>query len=370
MDEILELSAGVIRTSRTMNDGRTIRYYDTKGQSRVVKDQRPEEEQPGIGELRLDPLLNEWVAMAAHRQGRIFLPPKELCPLCPTTSDLLTEIPENDFEVVVFDNRSPSLRPPEGDFALPDLVGSDTDEGVAAGKCEVICFTADHGGAFKSLSPQRVRTLLEAWRDRTRELSKEPYIEHIAPFENRGEEIGVTLAHPHGQIYAYSYLPSRVTRMLEVAKAHHKKTGRVLFDDVVARELRDGDRIIAKNEHWVAFTPYASRYPFEIHVAPLQPVADLAELQPAACDSFPSIAIEVMQRLDGVFGIDMAYIAAWHQAPVRQGRDVLRLHWQITSVRRAPGKLKYLAGSESAMGAFIMDMKPEQSAQQLKDVRL
>ena len=370
MDEILELTAGVIRTSRTMNDGRTIRYYDTSGQSRNVKDLRPAEEQPEIGELRLDPLVNEWVAMAAHRQGRIFLPPKELCPLCPTTGDLLTEIPENDFEVVVFDNRSPSLKPPSGDFALPDLVGSDTDEGVAAGKCEVVCFTADHGGAFKSLSPQRVRTLLEAWRDRTRELSQEPYIEHIAPFENRGEEIGVTLAHPHGQIYAYSYLPPRVTKMLEVAKAHHQKTGRVLFDDVLARELRDGDRVIAKNEHWVAFTPYASRYPFEIHVAPLQPVADLAQLAPAACDSFPSLAIEVMQRLDGVFGIDMAYIAAWHQAPVRQGRDLLRLHWQITSVRRAPGKLKYLAGSESAMGAFIMDMKPEQSAQQLKDVKL
>ena len=162
MDEIVELSAGVVRTSRTMNDGRTIRYYDTAGQNRTVPDQRPEEEQPGIGELRLDPLVNEWVAMAAHRQGRIFLPPKELCPLCPTTGELLTEIPENDFEVVVFDNRSPSLRPPEGDFALPDMVGSDTDEGAAAGKCEVICFTADHGGAFKSLSPQRVRTLLEA----------------------------------------------------------------------------------------------------------------------------------------------------------------------------------------------------------------
>jgi UDPglucose--hexose-1-phosphate uridylyltransferase len=370
MDEVLELSAGVVRTSRTMNDGRTIRYYDTAEQKRTVADQRPAEAQPGIGELRLDPLVNEWVVMAAHRQSRIFLPPKELCPLCPTTGDLLTEIPENDFEVVVFDNRSPSLRPPDGDFALPDMVGSDTDEGVAAGKCEVICFTADHGGSFKSLSPQRVRTLLEAWRDRTRELSQERFIEHIAPFENRGEEIGVTLAHPHGQIYAYSYLPARVIKMLAVAQAHHTKTGRVLFDDVVARELRDGVRIIAKNEHWVAFTPYASRYPFEIHVAPLQPVADLAELAPAACDSFPPIAIEVMQRLDGVFGIDMAYIAAWHQAPVREGRDLLRLHWQITSVRRAPGKLKYLAGSESAMGAFIMDMKPEQSAQQLKDVKL
>lgn len=370
MDEIVELSAGIVRTSRTMNDGRTIRYYDTAGQFRTAKDSRPSEEQPGIGELRLDPLVNEWVAMAAHRQGRIFLPPKELCPLCPTTGELQTEVPESDFEVVVFDNRSPSLRPPDGDFALPDLVGADTDEGVAAGKCEVICFTADHGGAFKSLSAQRVRTLLEAWIDRTRELSELPYIAHIAPFENRGEEIGVTLAHPHGQIYAYSYLPPRVAKMLEVARAHHAKTGRVLFDDVVARELRDEVRVITRNEHWLAYTPYASRYPFEIHIAPLQPVADLTELTPAARDSFPAIAIEIMQRLDGVFGVDMAYIAAWHQAPVRTGRDILRLHWQITSVRRAPGKLKYLAGSESAMGAFIMDMKPEQSAQQLKDVKL
>jgi UDPglucose--hexose-1-phosphate uridylyltransferase len=158
--------------------------------------------------------------------------------------------------------------------------------------------------------------------------------------------------------------------MLEVAKDHHDDTGRVLFDDVLARELRDGDRIIARNQHWVAFVPYAARYPFEIHVAPLSPVADLASLSTEQADAFPSISIEVMRRLDGVFGIAMAYIATWHQAPVREGREYLRLHWQITSVRRAPGKLKYLAGSESAMGAFIMDLKPEQSAGQLRDVKL
>ena len=120
----------------------------------------------------------------------------------------------------------------------------------------------------------------------------------------------------------------------------------------------------------MAYVPYAARYPFEIHVAPLQPVADLTELSQAQCDSYPAIALEVMKRLDGVFGISMAYIAAWHQAPVREGRDLLRLHWQITSVRRAPGKLKYLAGSESAMGAFIMDVTPEQSAAQLREVKL
>ncbi len=370
MAESKRLAAGILRNDRQMSDGRTIRYYDTANQSRNAPDLRPIEDQPPIGELRLDALVNEWVAMAAHRQGRIFLPPKELCPLCPTNGELLTEIPEADFEVVVFDNRSPSLRPPVGDWALPDQVGPDTDLGTAAGKCEVICFTANHGKSFKDLTPARVRVLLEAWIDRTEELSLEPFIEHIAPFENRGEEIGVTLSHPHGQIYAYSYLPPRVEKMLAVAHAYKQSTGKNLFDEILAREIRDHERIIVRNDHWIAYVPYASRYPFEIHLAPLNPVADLAGLTQADCDAFPAIALEVMNRLDGVFGIEMAYIAAWHQAPVRVGRDLLRLHWQITSVRRAPGKLKYLAGSESAMGAFIMDMRPEQSAAQLRDVKL
>ena len=370
MTESKRLLAGITRNNREMADGRTIRYYDSANQSRTASDRRPVEEQPAIGELRLDALVNEWVAMAAHRQGRIFLPPKELCPLCPTTGELLTEVPESDFEVVVFDNRSPSLRPPVGDWALPDRVGPDTDLGTAAGKCEVICFTADHGKSFKDLTPARVRILLEAWIDRTEELSLETYIEHIAPFENRGEEIGVTLSHPHGQIYAYSYLPPRVEKMLAAARVYKESTGKVLFDEILALEIRENERIIVRNQHWIAFVPYASRYPFEIHVAPLSPVADLAGLSEAARDAFPAIALEVMNRLDGVFGIEMAYIAAWHQAPVRVGRDLLRLHWQITSVRRAPGKLKYLAGSESAMGAFIMDMRPEQSAAQLRDVQL
>jgi UDPglucose--hexose-1-phosphate uridylyltransferase len=365
-----KLGAGVTRTDRPLADGRIIRYYDTHEQSRVAPDKREKSEQPGIGELRLDPLVNEWVAMASHRQSRVFLPPKELCPLCPSAGENLTEVPEKDFEVVVFDNKSPSLRPPIGDWALPDLAGPDTDTGSAAGKCEVICFTADHGQSFKDLSTERIRVLLEAWIDRTRDLSQEKYIQHITPFENRGEEVGVTLAHPHGQIYAYSYIPPKVARMLEVAKKHKERTGKVLFDEIVAREIRDEERIVTENKHWVAYVPYAARYSFEIHVAPKISVADLSELTPEVADSYPAIAKEVLQRLDGVFDIPMAYIAAWHQAPVREGRDVLRLHWQITSVRRAPGKLKYLAGSESSMGAFIMDLRPEQSAAQLREVKL
>jgi UDPglucose--hexose-1-phosphate uridylyltransferase len=303
--------------------------------------------------MRLDPLNNEWVVIAAHRQGRVFLPPKELNPLAPSKPGSLTEIPESDYEVVVFDNRSPSLAAPTSSFKVTDNPDFSSPAIASAGKCEVICFTSDYESSFKDLSHLQIRTVLEAWRDRTAELSELSYIEYIAAFENRGEEVGVTLNHPHGQIYAYSYLPPKTQRMLEVATAHKKKGG-----------------IVAENEHWVAYVPYASRYPFEIHLAPRRRVPDFLALDEAASDAFAPIAKEVLTRLDGVFGVKMPYIASWHQAPVRTGRDLLSLHWQIASVRRAPGKLKYLAGSESAFGAFMMDLKPEQSAAQLRDVAL
>lgn len=364
------LSAGVVRTDCTLSDGRTIRYYDTHNQTRTAIDQRPVADQPVIGEMRHDPLLNEWVTMAAHRQTRIFLPPQELNPLAPSRAGFLTEIPESDYEVVVFDNRSPSFRPPDRAFTITEAEDLFPNTLPAAGKCEVICYTSDYEASFKDLSHSHIRTILEAWRDRVSELSKEEYIQVIFPFENRGEEVGVTLNHPHGQIYAYPFITPRVEKMLDIARRYQEKTGRVLFDDVLAREIKDQVRIIAENQEWLAFVPYASRYPFEIHVTPKRPVADLAGLDEKQCALFAPIAKEVLTRLDGVFGIKMAYIASWHQAPVRVGRDILRLHWQITSVRRAPGKLKYLAGSESQMGAFIMDMKPEQSAAQLLAVKI
>ncbi|NDB50246.1 MAG: galactose-1-phosphate uridylyltransferase, partial [Actinobacteria bacterium] len=253
-----KLGAGVVRTDRFLMDGRTIRYYDTQGQSRDAVDQREVETQPQIGEMRLDALNNEWVVMAAHRQGRVFLPPKELNPLAPSRPGFLTEIPESDYEVVVFDNRSPSLRSPDGEINLPKEIGFDTPPVPAAGKCEVVCFTSNYEASFKDLSHRQIRTVLEAWRDRVAELSSLPYIEHIAPFENRGEEVGVTLSHPHGQIYAYPYLPPRTENMLEVAKKHRDKTGRVLLDDLVAREIKDEVRIVARSADWVAFVPYAA----------------------------------------------------------------------------------------------------------------
>ena len=370
------LPGGVVRTDMAMNDGRTIRYYDKvdkvdKGSNaRIADDKRPVEAPAGIGELRLDPLVNEWIAVASHRQHRSFLPPKELCPICPTTSDLLTEIPDSAFSVVVFDNKNPSLNAAPAGWVLPELNGPATATPAGVGKCEVVVFTDKHDSSLKELSEDQIALVVAAWRDRTKEISKLPNIVQIFPFENRGVEVGVTIPHPHGQIYAYSYLTPRTERMLAVAQAHKTKTGRVLMDDIVSREINDKVRIVAENAHWVAYVPFASRYPYEIHVAPKKRVPDFAELNDEQAAALPSITKEVLSRLDGVYGIPMPYMASWHQAPVALGRDLLGLHWQITCVRRTPDKLKYLAGSESGMGAFVMDMAPEQSAEQLKAVKL
>ncbi len=345
-----------------MFDGRQIFYYDRNSLSRSAVDSRPFEPRPLPGDMREDLLTGEWIAMAAHRQARAFLPPKEFCPLCPTKSDFGTEIADSSFEVVVFENRSPSFSAPS-DQLPPETI-------QALGRCEVVVFSDQHEGSFGSLDLPQMRTVLAAWIDRTREISQLPYVEQVFVFENRGEEVGVTLNHPHGQIYSYPFITPRTTKMLQVAQNHFDRTKIPLLTSIIRREISDEKRVIAQNEHWIAYVPFAARYPFEIHVAPKAFVPDLGELSEIVADAFPEVAKEVLLRLDGVFGIPMAYIAAWHQAPVRTGRNVLGLHWQITSIRRAPGKLKYLAGSEAAMGAFIMDLKPEQSAQQLRDVQL
>ena len=352
----------VKRTELSMFDGRQIFYFDRNPVERSAVDSRPFEPRPLPGDMRQDLLTGEWIAMAAHRQSRAFLPPKEFCPLCPTKTDFGTEIADSSFEVVVFENRSPSFSAPSTEL------GDDVIQ--ASGRCEVVVFSDQHEGSFGSLELAQMRTVMAAWIDRTREISKLDYVEQVFVFENRGEEVGVTLNHPHGQIYSYPFITPRTAKMLQVAKEHFELEKKPLLTSVIEREIKDEVRIIAENEHWIAYVPYAARYPYEIHVAPKKFVPDLAALSDEVADAFPVIAKEVLLRLDGVFGIQMAYIAAWHQAPVREGREILGLHWQITSIRRAPGKLKYLAGSESAMGAFIMDVKPEQSAQQLRDVQL
>src|SRR6476646_3260908 len=349
---------GIWKSSARLADGREIVYFDeAPGLGRdQIRDTRPlpprmPGPQPPHGRpewgIRWDALAGEWVVIAAARQDRTVLPPADQCPLDPSRPGHPTEIPASSYDVVVFENRFPSLAEP-------------------LGRCEVVCFTSDHSASFAALSPRRVRTVFEAWVDRTEALSALPETRQVYCFENRGEEIGVTLHHPHGQIYAFPFLAPRLAQMVAQARAY---PGENLFDDRVAAELRGGTRIVTRNEHWVAFVPEAARWPYEVRIFPLTRVPDLPVLDEAARDAFGPLYLDVLRRFDGLFGKPAPYIAAWYQAPVRdpEARDQFAAHLQVLSVRRAADKLKYLAGTESGMGVWINDIVPEEAALRLRE---
>lgn len=361
----------VVRTRRTLADGREITYFDVEpAPDRSAHDTRDLPAVATASEIRHDPLLDQWVVIASHRQGRTFLPPTDECPLCPTRDGHLTEVPEPSYQVVVFENRFPSLA------GVPDpLDGPSATDGAqrlvsrrpGVGRCEVVCFTSDHDGAFVSLSADRVRLVLEAWVDRTLALSTLDGVEQVFIFENRGTEIGVTLSHPHGQIYGYPFVPPRTSRVLGSASRHLATSGESLFDRIIRDELVAGVRIVGETPRWVAFVPEAARWPFEVHLYPKRRVPDLPALDEEERSELPALYLDVLGRFDALFGVSMPYIAAWQQAPVHEGRDLAHLSLQISSIRRAPGKLKYLAGSESGAGVWINDIAPERAAQMLRD---
>ncbi len=379
----------VRRSRATLADGRELFYFDDtepwrSGTPRPGHDRRPLPPTTGGARMRRDPLTGEWVPLASHRMNRTFLPPRESCPLCPTARDAPpeagSEIPADDYDVVVFENRFPSLT--VRDAAAPALVDGDPlwPERAAAGRCEVVCFTSDHEASFGTLPPRRARTVVEAWADRTAELSTLPAVESVFCFENRGPEIGVTLHHPHGQLYAYPYLPPRATQHATRAAAHHERTGRDLLGDVLAAERRSGRRVVATGRHWTAFVPAAARWPVEVHLVPHRHVLDLAGLDSSERAELATLYPALLRRLDRFFvdqdgaPIPLPYVAGWFAAPCggpaaaareRAPKRLPRLHLQLFSVLRAPGKLKYLAGSESGQGAWVLDTAPERVADRL-----
>ncbi|MFE9973052.1 galactose-1-phosphate uridylyltransferase [Streptomyces hirsutus] len=348
------------KTSTRLADGRELIYYDLSDDTlRDAADRRPLDATVTTSEIRRDPLLGDSVAVASHRQGRTYHPPADECPLCPSEGDRLSEIPDSSYDVVVFENRFPSLA---GD----------------SGRCEVVCFTSDHNASFGSLDEEQARLVLDAWTDRTSELSHLSSVEQVFCFENRGAEIGVTLQHPHGQIYAYPFTTPRTSLMLRQVAAHKEATGGAnLFDTVLAEE-RAGERVVLEGDHWIAYVPYAAHWPYEVHLYPKRRVPDLLGLDEAARTEFPRVYLELLRRFDRIFGEGeppTPYIAAWHQAPFGAleefdgvTRDDFALHLELFTIRRTSGKLKFLAGSESGMNVFINDVPPERAAERLREV--
>ena len=346
-----------------LSDGRDILYFDDAGSPAASMpppaDERLPEARPAPGELRLDALVDEWVIHAPHRQERTHLPAAADCPLCPTRDDARTEIPAPAYDVVVFENRFPSL-PASSAGGRPEASG---------GRSEVVVYADDHEAQFASLPPERHRTIAEAWAHRERELRDDPATAQAFVFENRGEPIGVTLHHPHGQIYAYPFVPPRAGRMRDIAREHRSRTGSCLGCDLLGAELDAGRRIVAEDPIGVAYVPHAARWPYEVHVVPRRHAASLTDLDADERFALVRLQADVLGRLDALFGTRVPYMAGWF--PIARDTDPADHHLRLDIVtpQRDAGKLKYLAGSESLMGAFIGDVLPEVAARHLRDAQ-
>jgi UDPglucose--hexose-1-phosphate uridylyltransferase len=293
-------------------------------------------------ELRFDPLRQEWVAYNTERNDRTFLP-TNFCPLCPSGAGGSSEIPLADFEVVVFENRFPALE---------------------AG-CEVIVYTSDHDSTLSRLPLERVRLLVDVWADRYLSLGARPDVVYVFIFENKGEEIGVTLHHPHGQIYALPFVPPVASTELHASRAHLEATGRCLPCDEIEREL-SGDRLVLRSDSMVAFVPHAARWPYEVHVYPRRHVASIAELQADERRDLSAALLAVTGAYDEHFGFSTPYVMAMHQAPT-DGKPwpEAHLHIEFYPPHRRPDRLKHLAGVELGAGTFVNDTRPEETARRL-----
>ena len=350
-------------------DGRSLWLYARAPLPDGLRAPSPSEQPvvPG-SHLRWHPLRGEWVAYASHRQHRTFLPPPEWNPLSVTRDPAApTEVPAGPWQVAVFENLFPTLSP-----VAPDPPEAIVDTRPGRGACEVVVFTQDPDASLGRLPLDHVALIIDVWADRTRELGAREDVEYVFPFENRGVEVGVTLHHPHGQIYAYPFVPPVAARELAQQQRHFDETGRGLLSDLLDAELRDdARRVVYRGDNAIAVVPVCARHPYEVWVAPRRAVPSLLELTPEERTDFARALKTVLLKYDAMWHLPFPYIMVLHQAPT-DGRPhpEAHVHVEFYPAYRMPGRLKYLAGSESGAGVFTADTLPEDTARALQEVEV
>lgn len=311
-------------------------------------------------ELRWNPTVREWVSTASHRQHRPQMP-TDWCPFCPGSG----RVPDNyDVHIYPNDFSAFSIPPPE-----PAIEGDDFYRvEKSAGKCDVVLYHPDHNTSLPQLPLAHIVKLVKLWRQRFVELKAMPGIRYVLIFENKGAVIGVTMPHPHGQIYAFPFIPPRVEREIAAACAHYRKHERCVFCDVLKRERRDGRRIVAENDAFTAFVPFYARWPYEVHIFSRRHVGTLEQFRAAEERALAEILKWVTLKYDNLFGFSFPYMMLLHQAPARGKYPYFHFHIEFYPPHRSKEKLKYLASVETGGGSFLNDSLAEEKAAELRRV--
>jgi len=316
-------------------------------------------------EIRHDPIKAIKVAYATKRQGRTFHPPKGYCPLCPTKKGgIKTEIPDSDYNIVVFENKFPTFSSDAGEVINESSLYT---KSKSIGICEVVCYTSEYDRYLEDQPIGKIKDLIKVWADRYKELGSKEYIEYVFIFENKGREVGVTLSHPHGQIYAFSYIPPVPKIELESSKNYYEKKGECLHCVVIENELKFKSRIISNDNHFISFIPYYARWPYEVHLYPIRHIGSIDMLKNKEVSSLAKALKDIINRYNNVFGFRMPYVMVMHQNPTNGiNYPYYHFHIEFYPPYRDKNKMKYLAGCELGAGTFINDTLPEEKAKELR----
>ena len=313
-----------------------------------------------MAELRKHPLTNDWIMIASHRQNRPQMP-KDYCPFCPGSG----KVPDQ-FDVYKYDNDFPAL---SQDPPTPDDVADDFFETAPCyGKCEVILYSPEHTVTLPELSREHITKLVDLWAQRYEELSADEKVKYVFIFENRGEAVGVTMPHPHGQIYAYPFLPKKLELEVENAKKHYAEKGKCLFCDWLEHEVADGRRIIFRNEYFTVFLPYFSEYPYGVYIMANEHKANIGEFAAEERACLAETLRQTTGMLDSLFGYKFPYMMCMYNEPVN-GEDMHDLfHWHIAFYppMRSETKIKYNASSETGAWAHCNPTCPEETSKELR----
>ena len=310
-------------------------------------------------ELRWNPILAEWVATAAHRRGRPVMP-REDCPFCPGSG----RVPE-DYDVFLYPNDFPSFSSPP---PSPSVQGTKLSPvRASAGACDVVLYHPDHKTALSQLPIPHLVKLVGLWKRRFLEHKRNPALRYVLIFENRGEVIGVTMPHPHGQIYAFPYVPPRLEREIASARSHFRRKRRGLFCDVLREERKARKRIVARNRHFTAFIPFFARWPYEVHVYSRRHLGTLEHLTRAEQTGLAEILKWVTLKYDNLWNIPFPYMMLFHQAPLRGPYRTFHFHIEFYPPLRGKEQIKYLASCEMGGGTFLNDAVAEETALELAE---
>lgn len=313
-----------------------------------------------MAELRYNPLLRDWTMVSAKRQNRPNLPSTG-CPFCPGSG----KVPD-EYDVYLYDNDFPVLseNPPE-----PDSVGGGLYETKQAfGKCEVVLYSSDHHAALQDLSRDHMRKLVDLWTESYKRLSSDPHHEYVMIFENRGEEVGATIHHPHGQIYAYPFVPLKVKTELDSCLDYYEKNGRNMFDDMIEEEKRFGKRVIFENEHFIAFIPFFTDYPYGVFVVSKTNQTDMTEFTSEQKEDLGDMLQKIVGGMDLLFDRPFPYMMTMHQSPIKAGNthDYYRFHIEFYPPLRSEDRIKFNASSETGGWAAANPRKVEETSEELR----